>query len=278
MLNVYPLTKATHWLLAIATVVILIHFSILEQLGEQNLFALHFLILTGIISLVWDKKNQLRFESHVTGTLTGMLLLAIVYLRMLSPQDYQINFSPLIIGFSLGLLAEGFQGIWQFWKELLLLITLAILPFLNIILDLISLSTLTAKFSSFLIWVVGFNVEQQGKLIILPQGRVEVLKSCAGFDLIALMLTCAVLVCLMFPSTLWQKIKYLTVAPLLGFIVNCIRVIFLTFMVSSRNQNAFQYWHSEEGGLIFSMIAVVLFAIFTWYFGLKEFAQSSIKS
>ena len=68
------------------------------------------------------------------------------------------------------------------------------------------------------------------------------------------------------PLTNIQKILCVFLAPLIGFVINGIRVCLLTFFVSTASDEAFEYWHGEDGSLAFAMISVVIFGLFCWFF------------
>nr|WP_231589034.1 archaeosortase/exosortase family protein [Crocosphaera watsonii] len=43
------------------------------------------------------------------------------------------------------------------------------------------------------------------------------------------------------------------------------RVCLLTYFVSQSADEAFDYWHGEDGSLAFAMISVVVFGLFCWF-------------
>ena len=112
--------------------------------------------------------------------------------------------------------------------------------------------------------IFGNKVTLQGTQIILPQGIIEVVRSCSGLNSITYMLGLAVIVLVMFPTSRDQKILVPFVAATLGFVVNGVRIATLAILVGS--ESAFEYWHSQEGAFVFGISSVILFGAYCLYF------------
>ncbi|MDJ0729051.1 MAG: cyanoexosortase A [Crocosphaera sp.] len=261
------LGKPSYLLLGIAAAITAIHFTLLEQDGNQNLISVSLLIWLTAASLLWDKhqENTLNFESNLPSTILGLVLIVIALLRSLSTSGYHFFLCPVIFAVGLVLITAGFKG-FQIYKSELSVFSLFILyPVIIRFLGMISMEKLTAIFSTFMLYIVGFQPYREGVSIILPTGRVEVLSSCAGIDIVTLMIICSILLFFIVPLTKIQKISCLLLAPITGFLINCVRIGLLTFFVSQSADEAFEYWHGEDGSLAFAMISVVLFGVFCWF-------------
>ena len=211
--------------------------------------------------MLWDKRKQLKLGSGIFSLLLGASLIAGVLLKSAShPGVKFLGFSPFISALGIALLASGFQGLKQYRQELIILFSLGVprilLPHLP------DISPITAKFSAFLLWYTGFDISLQGIKIVLPNGGVNVVPSCSGLNLITYMLGLSVVFLVMFPTNLANRIVAPVVAATLGFAVNGVRIALLAVLSSNASQQAFEYWHSKEGALIFVMISVVLFGLF----------------
>lgn len=269
------LQKPTYWLVGIAATIAALHLTLLDEADKQNLLSLSTLIWLAIASLIWDKRHELKLESDVFSTLLGITLIAIVLLRSISPTGYHLTVSPLICGIGLALMASGVKQLYQYGKELLILFLLALYPILSSILQAIKLPLITAQFSNFILWITGFNSYREGIIIHLPTGSVEVYDSCSGVESIMLMLNIAVLFFLLFPVKLKPGIIAIIIAVFLGFFVNVVRVALMALLVAYSKPQAFEYWHGDDGSLIFAMISVFIFGVFCWFAYVRKLTLDS---
>ena len=165
---------------------------------------------------------------------------------------------PLLSLLGWGLLASGFKGLKQYRQEIFLLSFLAVPWEFIYIYD---VSQLTAKFSTFLLWSFGFEVTRQGVWIIMPTGSVEVYNGCSGVRTILQLLALSWIVLALIPPNWRQKTRLIAGAILLGFVVNGVRVALMAIVVALSNSEGFTYWHTGTGSLVFSAIAVLIFAL-----------------
>jgi len=264
------LQEPKYWLLGIGAALVALHLTVLGKSGDSELFATCVLFWMVIISLVWDKQNDLTLESELLPSSIGALLIALILLRSLSPGGYHVRVAPFISMLGLCLMASGFKGLRQYWKELLILSLLILSSFVGLLLQMIDLSTQTAKLSAFLLHYVGFEVFRQGVFVALPGGTIQVYGACSGASSISQMLNIAVLFLMMVPLRWNQKIVTIVTAMVLGFAVNAVRVVLLAILNAQKQTAAFHYWHEDTGSLIFSVISVVLFGGFCWLAFLRE--------
>ncbi|MGB7415746.1 MAG: cyanoexosortase A, partial [Thermosynechococcaceae cyanobacterium] len=176
-----------------------------------------------------------------------------------APGEKFIGFFPLFAFIGIALLASSLQGLKQYRQELIVFFFLG-LPRLALAVIPNLLAPVTAVASSYLLWYTGVAVTlQNGNVIRLPNGGVEVVPSCSGLNLMLYMLGVAVLFLILFPTSKQQKIILPIVAVALGFAVNAVRVALLAIFSTYSDKNMFEYWHSQGGALIFVCIAVLLF-------------------
>lgn len=267
------LQKPTYWLLALGVALATLHLTILDRAGEPNLMSLSILLWLAIGSLLWDKRHNLYLESDLVSTLVGFSLIMLILCRGLAPTGYHLKISPFVSGFGLALMASGVKRLLDYWKELLILGLLVLYsPFSNF-LQAINLPLITAKASTFLLWLSGFKVYREGVFINLPTGKVEVYGACSGIDSILLMLCIAVLFFLLIPIKPIQRIVCIGLAVFIGFMINAARVSLMAILVASSDMKAFDYWHGKDGSLIFSVIGVVLFGLFCWLAYIRPIAN-----
>lgn len=266
-------TDSKYCLLGIGAGLIAIHLTLVWQTEDSDMLGMSVLFWAAIWSLLSKKHDELNLKSDALSSLLGLFLLVFVLFKSqsLAGFDFFLRLSPLISALGLALMASGTKGLKQYWQELLILFFL--IPHGGILSQVLDPSKFTAIFSTALLWYLGFPVSRQGVYVILPTGSVEVNPGCAGYSSILQLLGISIIFLLMFPTTLKQKIITPIVAALLGFIMNGIRVALLAVLAASGNQEAFTYWHDDQGSLVFSMISVLLFGLFG-YFMLQQ-AQSN---
>lgn len=270
------LQEPKFWLLAIAAAVAAVHLTLLNRINDSDIFAISVLFWLAVGSLIWDNHSTFKLDSSLVASLVGLLLIGLIMLRtMLSPDSASsVWVMPLIAMTGLGLLASGFQGLRQYWKELIIFGLLAIYPALKLALQAIDLSELTAMAASFNLSYLGFPVQRQGVFLVMPTSRVEVYGACSGIQSILQLLCISVLFLLLFPLRhRWQRVLTVGMAVVVAFSVNALRVALMAILNNGGNKEAFHYWHEGQGSLIFSAIAVFVFGFFCWLFFLRTSPQ-----
>ncbi len=269
------------WLVGLIAALIAIHLTLVNRSGNSELFATACLFWMVAGMLVWDRRETLPLQSGPVSSLLGALLLSLFLLRSSSlPESSAVlRALPLVGILGVGLLASGMQRLRIYWKEMVIFALFAAYPLLELGLQLIDLSHLTAKSATFMLWYAGFQVQRQGVFLNLPTGRVEVYGACSGLASILQMLSVSVLFLLMVQlRSLKNQILCVSMAVLLGFLVNSVRVALMAVLVSFSQKTAFEYWHSGDGSLIFSMIAVALFGSCCWFMFLRDASSPALVS
>ena len=253
------------WLVALGIALAGLQLTVLEFSGKPNLMSLSILVWLAIASLLWDKRDQLKFKSGVFSSVFGATLIVFILIRSVSPAGYHVTVSPFIGGLGLALMASGFKGLYNYWKELVILGLLASSSILTGVLNSINLPLLTAKFSNGSLWTAGFKSYREGVSIILPTGRVEVYGACSGVESIILMFFIAVLFLFLVPINRIQQIICISIAIVIGFMSNVVRVSIMAVLVASSNTEGFEYWHGDDGSLVFALVSVLIFGMFCWF-------------
>ncbi|MDJ0705480.1 MAG: cyanoexosortase A [Leptolyngbyaceae cyanobacterium MO_188.B28] len=258
------LQNIRYWMLAITAGCIAIHITLVWQTDDSSFLGVTLLFWGAIASLLWGRRHSLTFESSGLASLAGFLILGVVLLKCISVTGHFLRVTPFLFGVGLILLASGFKGFRQYWKELTLSFFLGghevLLYFF------IEFSELTARLSTFLLWCLGLDVYRQGVNIHLPGGSVAVYSACSGLSLIAQLTGVAVLF-LMTLYTQWSWLKGLLItlfAAGLAFFMNGIRVALMAVFVASGNPETFDYWHAGQGSSLFSLFTVLIFLGICW--------------
>lgn len=247
-----------NWLIFIAFSLVSLHLYLSELYSQAGSMSHNSLLWVVVLFMLWEKRNQLNLESDPASHFLGMSLLSLVLYKSLHlfPNDFFLRIYPLLSLTGWGLLASGFRGLKQYSKELFLLSFLAIPWELVYIFD---VSQLTAKFSTFILWILGFEVTRQGVWIIMPTGSVEVYNGCSGVKTILQLLGLSWILLALIPTNLKQKIYLAIAAIFLGFTINGIRIALMAILVALSNLEGFKYWHTGSGSLVFSGISVLMF-------------------
>jgi cyanoexosortase A len=265
-------------LIIIATGLVTLNMTLLWKLGDIAHFYMSLVFWLAVGSLLWDKQHILKQndkKSDLLSIILGTILIAFILFKsaiVASKFDPFLRIAPFLSGLSLGLIAVGFQGLKQFWRELVILFFHGIPSVITSpLVDLIT--SFTAKFAHVILWYLGFNAMREGNYVALPTGRVFVNGGCSGMEAMNYLLGLSVVCLLMFP-TKQNKALVIGVAVACGFIINAFRVAGMAILVASNRLDLFKYWHEGEGSLAVGMIAVILFGIF-YQFMLKQDSKIS---
>lgn len=254
------------WLLGLASLLFAVLLTLAWRVDEVDHLGMLILFVMAIASMIQDRKAPLMLNSSGVGIVVGSLCILWVLIYSLStPEKFHtfIRVAPFVSGVGLTLLAAGFQGIKQFAKELTILFFLGIPRVL--VSMLVDISPVTAKFSAFMLWYVGFDVTRDGVYIRLPTGAVEVYEGCSGLESMSYLLGLSVIFLMMFPLSRLKQIIVPIVAIATGFVVNGVRVSLMAVLAASGNKASFDYWHEGDGSMIFAISAVLLFGAFCFF-------------
>ncbi|MEM7760741.1 MAG: cyanoexosortase A [Cyanobacteria bacterium P01_A01_bin.40] len=254
------------WLLLVAAAALaFIHLGTNLKWGNYSHFAISLVYWFAVGSIVRDKHRQIKYQSDLYSCGLGILTFGFTFAlgAVISPNLF-LGFAPLFMALGLMLLASGMKHLSQYYSELIILFSLGVPKIaLKFIPD---IAPITAKFSAFWLYYCGFDVLLQENTIILPQGAVDVVPSCSGLNLILYMLGLSVIFLSIFPVSQTKIMKFLVVimAAMVGFFVNSLRVAILALLSGDLSRLTFEYWHSQEGALIFVMLSVVIYSVFCW--------------
>ena len=120
------LKNSPFWLLGIAAGLVAINLTLVWQAGDIGHLGVSALFWLTVASLLWEKRHSLSLESGVFPSFLGALLIAWVLLNSASLPDAPdsilhnpfLHILPFISALGLGLIASGFRGIKQYWREL----------------------------------------------------------------------------------------------------------------------------------------------------------------
>lgn len=259
-----------YWLLAIGAGLMAIHLSLVWQSNLPELQGNCFVFWAAAVSLVWRNRDDLEFKSSIVASLVGFGLIAIALLRihLLPDLGLFLRLFPLVTGLGLALLASGFKNLRAYWREFTTFVLLALPP---TALAFFEISPITARFTTVLLWLSGYEVQRQGVYLTLSTGAsIEVYHGCSGIVVILQVLKYVGLAFLLFPSNWLQRIVIPIVGIAIAFLTNAVRVAILAVLSAPGNDEAFTYWHDGNGSLVFSMLAVSIVGGICYYWLLRD--------
>ena len=271
----------------------LIGFSILylnlvwKTTGSIDRLTMDGLFWVAIICLVGRRKDRLNYQSDTISVFLGFCLIGIILFKLVSLfwfESILISLTPVCFAISLALLASGIRGLRQYWQELFFA---GFLFFpgdaMGLFIDkLFNISILTAKFSAYSLYYVGFDVSTQGNRLFLyvpniGEFQAVVRYGCTGIPMMLLMLKLALLLIAFFSLPKIQQILIPMTSVAIGFFLGVIRVCILTLTIPESAN--FDYWHGYEGSQIFSTLAICIFSGFCyWIFQQREVKLLSFES
>jgi cyanoexosortase A len=169
-------------------------------------------------------------------------------------------------GLGLVLMAHTFREVSKFKASLLILCLLPLFVVVQIVFATFvtdDLSLLTAKFVLLWLSILGLSpLRLIGDTVFVDGGAVQVMHECNGFEMIMQMLITGIIFLVAFPlRSRLGKLIVIFLSPIIGFIVNSIRIALLAIFTSFDSQagkSLFDFFHEQAGSLIFSGIAVFL--------------------
>ena len=244
-----------------------------KNTGNIDLLTTSILFYGAIFWLLWKKRTKVKINSDLLSSLIGLSLLIIVIIKTISLFSFEYNLlslMPLLAGISLALIASGFRGLGQYSQELFfawfLFFPTGVIG--NFIDNIIKITALNAKFATYFLYYLGFNVTNQGNEVWLSLPNLGNYKAivdypCAGVPMILLLLKLAFLLISFFPVKKTQTIAIPLVSIAIGFLLGVIRVCILTLVIPE--QVTFDYWHGSQGSQIFSTLAIMIFSGYAYW-------------
>jgi cyanoexosortase A len=226
------------------------------------------LVWGGALICMEDQIEELRPRPSLSSLLLGITLIIYTLYRTstIFNSDSFLYFLVPVAGFALSMMVVPFHEISRFKDSLLILCLLPCFVIIQIIVATYvtdDLSILTARFVIFWLGVLGIApVKLAGDTVYTTGGAVQVMHECNGFEMIMQMVITSIIFSVAFPlRSRLGKIFVLTSSPLIGFIVNSMRIALLAVFTSFNSptgHSLFDFFHEQAGSLIFSGIAVFL--------------------
>jgi cyanoexosortase A len=250
----------------------MVHFSLGIYLRKQAYLMMSLLLWVSIALLLWDRRKQFHRNLDKVSIFVGHIAVAaILVLSVVHPGEKILGFFPLFAFMGWFLIFIGAAQAKLYLKELSIL-TVFGLP--KLVPDnALGLAPLTAKFSAYILWYLGYPVSLNGIYIQVPNGGVEVVPACSGINLIAHMLSISIIFLCVFPTRRSHSVLFVVLAVLIGLLMNCVRVAMLAALSPPQFSTSFHYWHSANGASVFVLLALVIYGVLYFSFA-KPLHQS----
>jgi cyanoexosortase A len=217
------------------------------------------------------------------GRWVGVALLVVLlwFGQRLMSSDFLSSLLPLLAGIALALLAAPASKLRPFLKSFCVLALLPVVSAVSTLTPLGPLSVATAWLAKQMLSICGYTAVQLGTLVKLQGGGVNVGGACAGLGMLLQLLLVAVIFAMAFPMRhRWQNGLLIVVAPLLGMVVNGMRITLLALFVTSSVPNRmwwFEFFHEHWGSLLFSGVGMQLFVWLYVYWMSRQVAALGIR-
>jgi cyanoexosortase A len=205
------------------------------------------------------------------------LLVAMLWFgQRLMNSDFISSLLPLLAGIALALLAAPGSKLRSFLPSFSVLALLPVVRAVESLTPLGPLTVATAWLTQQMLTLSGYAAEQVGNSVGLKNGGVIVNGSCAGLDILVQLMLVAVIFALAFPMRhRWHNGLMIVVAPLIGMVVNGLRITLLALLITSSLPNKwwwFMFVHDHWGALIFSGLGMQLFVWLYVYWMARQVA------
>jgi cyanoexosortase A len=258
------------------SILVLIHFSLGIYLGKQAYLMMSLLLWGALYLLLWDRRQSFKRNQEKISRFLGYLVVAVLLtLSVVNPGDKALGFFPLAAFLGWFLIFIGASQAKHYIKEFCIL---AVFGIPKLIPDTaLGLAPVTAKFSAYTLWYLGYPVSLLNNIYIqIPNGGVEVVPACSGINLIVHMLSIAVIFLCVFPTRRTHTLLFVIFAVILGFFMNVIRVAMLAALSPPQFATQFHYWHSASGASLFVLLTLIIYGVL--YFSFLQPAQLPKKS
>lgn len=258
------------WLTLLATAAIF-HFALLLSTSAPLEFIVFVIVLWAVAWLpVEDLVPSLTYRSGLSRVFVVSVAWVAILVRGMAVQSYADPFIPvfpIVSVFILVILLGGFALLTQFREVLCILSLIPVLAWLPRLVPTDGLSYSAASFAAFFLRSFGVDIVQNDVKLTVGNSAINVAGPCSGNEIMVQAFVVALLALIIFPMPRrWMRFPFLILAPVLGWIVNGLRVALLAIIasydpVASVNDSGlFGFFHLGEGGMVFSGLGIAVYA------------------
>ncbi|MFM7579855.1 MAG: archaeosortase/exosortase family protein [Microcystaceae cyanobacterium] len=231
--------------------------------GDLTRVSINAVLYGSALYFYYQRRHQLRFPQQITAQLLGGILLGLVVFKFFTLYSTDTigfwTFAPAIAILGLILLAAGFYGIKQFWRlwAIMLLFAGVLTRIYWFIEGNSSLTVLSAKVSSLVLWYVGFDSSTQGQLVYVNGGAIDIYNACTAFPLFFTCIELLIILYCFYPIGQYRRDIFLYIALAFGwtFLLSIIRLCIMALVVNDAAK--FGYWHGVSGSNLFMTLSLI---------------------
>ena len=263
-----PPTARNLWL-ATASLVISHNLWVIHATQRSNQLLVFVLVCWwGALTCMEDQFEELRPSPSLPGMVAGLVLLGWCLLRsgLIVDQDGLVQILPLLETLALALLCVPIRRLGHFHQQFLVMSLIPLRLVADRLLPELQISLMTARLTHFWLSTLGMPVIREQRVISFGESAVSVEGPCNGLDQIIFLMAIALIFLLAFPLRRWKhRLLILLAAPFIAFVGNSLRISLLALfnlMGGSNGRWWFDFFHTQEGSLIFAAISSSLLGWF----------------
>jgi cyanoexosortase A len=263
-----PPTARNLWL-ATASLVISHNLWVIHATQRSNQLLVFVLVCWwGALTCMEDQFEELRPSPSRPGMVAGLVLLAWCLLRsgLIVDQDGLVQILPLLETLALALLCVPIRRLGHFHQQFLVMSLIPLRLVADRLLPELQISLMTARLTHFWLSTLGMPVIREQRVISFGESAVSVEGPCNGLDQIIFLMAIALIFLLAFPLRSWKhRLLILFSAPFIAFVGNSLRISLLALFNLMGGNNGrwwFDFFHTQEGSLIFAAISSSLLGWF----------------
>jgi exosortase/archaeosortase family protein len=247
------------------------HLALLFSTSAPLEFTVFVIVLWAVAWLpVEDLMPSLVYRRGARRVFLVSLAWVAILVRGMVVQSYAdpiIPLFPIISVILLVILLGGFPLLHRFREALYILSLMPVLAWLPRLVPTERLSHSAASFAAFFLRSFGVDIVQTGSRLTVGSSAVNVAGPCSGNEIMVQAFVVALLALIIFPMPKrWLRFSFLLLAPVLGWVVNGLRVALLAIiasldpMSSVNDSGIFGFFHLGEGGMVFSGLGIAVYA------------------
>lgn len=247
------------------------HLALLFSTSAPLEFTVFVIVLWAVAWLpVEDLMPSLAYRHGARRVFLVSLVWVAILVRGMVVQSYAdpiIPLFPIISVILLAILLGGFPLLPRFREALYILSLMPVLAWLPRLVPTERLSYSAASFAAFFLRSFGVDIVQTGAKLTVGSSAINVAGPCSGNEIMVQAFVVALLALIIFPMpNRWLRFPFLLLAPVLGWVVNGLRVALLAIlasfdpMSSVNDSGIFGFFHLGEGGMVFSGLGIAVYA------------------
>ncbi len=223
-----------------------------------------FLIIPLFLYLCWEKRQHFRF-AEFSWSIWGIIPTTLAILLMILGERGSAE-TLIYIGFwgfltGMAAILYGARIRHLAFPFLILFFIVPLPPFLNRLLT-FKLKMVASMLSADMLRIAGVTVVQEGNILDLGLGQLEVADACSGLRYFMPMILMGLLIGYFFTKGLWRKSLLLVLVVPLAILINALRVFAAgMFTVTGHPELAQNLFHDISGWLAFMVAGLFLTAM-----------------